>query len=176
MAIIVTSARRRIVMAVLLSLATAGAVIRIYAPDPSTLRDLGTLLLVLWLPAVGNLVAWTIGRIPRRHKKVLDFAPGSAFQPQLRVRLHATPELKARMASFSSTDTRCLLLLDGEGFRARFGQPLARAVAAAGEQPQDLQLLRPQVALPRLPPGTEFHVLAGTIAVATGRVLDHLAA
>jgi hypothetical protein len=35
-----------------------------------------------------------------------------------------------------------------------------------------LQLLHPAVALRRLTPGTEFHVLAGTIAVAKGRVLQ----
>jgi hypothetical protein len=35
-----------------------------------------------------------------------------------------------------------------------------------------LQLLHPAVALRRLTPGTEFHVLAGTIAIAKGRVLQ----
>ena len=66
MAFTVTSAGRRLAMAVLLLLAIAGAVIRATAPDPSTLRDIGTLLLVLWMPAVGNLVAYLVRKIPRR--------------------------------------------------------------------------------------------------------------
>jgi len=45
-------------MAVMLVLAAAGGVIREMAPNPSVLRDIGTLMLVLWLPAVGNLVCY----------------------------------------------------------------------------------------------------------------------
>lgn len=64
----VTSSRRQIVMVVLLVLAVIGAAIRYWAPNPSAARDVGTLLLVLWLPAVGNLVAFAIGKM-RAHKR-----------------------------------------------------------------------------------------------------------
>ena len=56
----VTSARRQIIMATLLGLAIIGAAMRYWAPNPSTTRDIGTLMLVLWLPAVGNLVAFVV--------------------------------------------------------------------------------------------------------------------
>ena len=42
---------------VLLILALAGAAIRQWADNPSITRDIGTLLLVLWLPIIGNVVA-----------------------------------------------------------------------------------------------------------------------
>ncbi|MES2785777.1 MAG: hypothetical protein V4684_09960 [Pseudomonadota bacterium] len=64
----VTSARRQIVMGVLLVLALIGAAVRFWAPDPSAARDVGTLLLVLWLPAVGNLVAFAIGKVQARSR------------------------------------------------------------------------------------------------------------
>jgi hypothetical protein len=56
----VTSARRQIIMATLLGLAIVGAAMRYWAPNPSATRDIGTLMLVLWLPAVGNLVSFVV--------------------------------------------------------------------------------------------------------------------
>jgi hypothetical protein len=58
----VTSSRRQIVMAALIALALVGAAMRYWAADPSLARQIGTLLLVLWLPAVGNLVAFVSAR------------------------------------------------------------------------------------------------------------------
>ena len=62
----VTSSRRQIVMATLLGLAIVGGAIRYWAPNPSTARDIGTLLLVMWLPAVGNLVAFVVRQLHKR--------------------------------------------------------------------------------------------------------------
>ena len=59
-----TSPRRQLAMCVLLGLALVGAGIRHWADNPSTLRDVGTLMLVLWLPAVGNLVGFVIREFP----------------------------------------------------------------------------------------------------------------
>eukprot|EP01034_Spumella_vulgaris_P006289 gene6289-8010_t len=53
MSFTVSSSSRRVAMAVLLGLAVLGGVIRYTATNPSTLRDVGTLLLVLWVPAIG---------------------------------------------------------------------------------------------------------------------------
>ena len=65
-------------MAVLLFLAVIGAAIRHWADNPSLLRDIGTLMLVLWLPAVGNLVAFVIRRVPwRRVREPRAFAARS---------------------------------------------------------------------------------------------------
>ena len=62
----VTSSRRQIVMATLLGLAIVGGAMRYWAPNPSTARDIGTLLLVMWLPAVGNLISFVVREWHRR--------------------------------------------------------------------------------------------------------------
>jgi hypothetical protein len=62
----VTSTRRQIVMATLLGLAIVGGAVRYWATNPSTARDIGTLLLVMWLPAVGNLISFVIREWHRR--------------------------------------------------------------------------------------------------------------
>jgi hypothetical protein len=62
--------------------------------------------------------------------------------------------------------------LGSEGFTARTALPLAQVLADSAT-PKDvpLELLRPGLALPRLPPGTPFVLLAGQTAVARGAVL-----
>ena len=56
MAFTVSTYSRRAAMAALLALAVLGGVIRYSAPNPSTLRDIGTLLLVLWVQLVVGLI------------------------------------------------------------------------------------------------------------------------
>ncbi|MEJ5991139.1 hypothetical protein WG902_14145 [Ramlibacter sp. PS3R-8] len=155
-----TPARRRAAMIALLSLASAGAVIRVLAPNPSTLRDIGTLLLVLWLPAVGNLVAWFARRIPRKVPPATQFAPGAAFAPQWKVRLEDQALPMPEAASV-------LIVVGRNGFVGRMG-PMGDG------QDTMLELLHPQSALPHLGTGTQFHVLVREVAVAKGRVLEAL--
>jgi hypothetical protein len=164
-----TPGRRRTAMIALLTLAVTGGVIRKFAPDPSTLRDIGTLLLVLWLPAVGNLIAWFIKRIPRSVPPATEFAPGAVFTPQLQVSVERT-ELAAE-ASMEPDASAVVVLVGRRGFVARVGEPLVRLLAVRGEQQVMLELLHPDGALPQLTAGTEFHLLVGTAAVAKGRVL-----
>jgi hypothetical protein len=172
MALIATPARRRLAMIALLVLAASGGVVRWLAPNPSTLRDVGTLLLVLWLPAVGNLIAYFIKKIPRSAPPATDFAPNAAFDPQLSVQLEAVELPGAQRAALDVTERRCTLLVGRHGFTARLEQPVSESIASGAHGVARLQLLHPAVALRRLTPGTEFHVLAGTIAVAKGRVLQ----
>jgi hypothetical protein len=172
MPIIATPARRRMVMIALLSLAVSGAVIRHFAANPSVLRDVGTLLLVMWLPAVGNLIAYLIRKLPRKAPQVRDFPAGSAFSADLQVRasiLGVAPEL---LAALNPRDDRCTVLAGQQGFSARLAMPLAQAFAQGGEQILSLQLLRPEVALRELTPGTDIHLLVGTTAAASGRILQ----
>lgn len=171
MAILATPSRRRLVMAVLLCLAAAGAVIRYRAPDPSTLRDVGTLLMVLWLPAVGNLVAWLIGRLPRRAPRVTDFPAGAAFAPHLQVDVEGNGLPADLLQAIDPSDRRCTLIVGRRGFTARLAQSVAQTLAHAGRQTVWLELLHPAVALPELRTGTVFHLLVATTAVAKGRVL-----
>lgn len=155
-------------MAVLLLLAIAGAVMRALAPDPSTLRDVGTLLLVLWLPAVGNLVAYLVRKMPRSAPPVVDFAAGSVFTPHLQATLEATGLVPDLQAALAAAGYRCAFIIGRKGFTARLGGPLP----ATGGDAVAFELLHPSVALPQLAPGTQFHLLVGTTAVAKGRVME----
>jgi hypothetical protein len=165
----VTSSRRQIVMAALLVLAVIGAAVRYWAPDPSLARDIGTLLLVLWLPAVGNLVAFLVRRWHPGARSRAGFGAQQAFSPQLVVHITA---LEGSPGASLAPDLRgCTIAVGHEGFTARTAIPLARVLAEGGA-PQDvpLELLRPELALQRLPPGTRFQLLAGQAAVARGTV------
>jgi hypothetical protein len=171
----VTSSRRRIVMATLLALAASGGVIRHYAPNPSTLRDVGTLLLVLWLPAVGNLIAYFAGKIPRSAPPITDFGADTPFAAQLEVRVDTAAAAPELLRAIDLQEQRCTLLVARHGFTARSRAPLAPTLTQQGPQALSLQLLHPQVALPKLTPGTEFHLLVGTAGLAKGTVTRVLA-
>ena len=173
MAIIATPARRRIVMGVLLGLAVAGAVMRVTAPDPSVLRDVGTLLLVLWLPAVGNLVAWLVRKLPRKAPRGADFAAGSVFTEHLQAEVEVYALPADVLARFDARDPRCMVIVPGQGFTARLPAPAVQALAEPGTRALSLEFLRPVAALEKLPPGTPFHLLLGGTAAGKGRVLRH---
>jgi hypothetical protein len=175
MPIIATPSRRRTAMAVMLALAMTGLVVRYFAPNPSTLRDFGTLLMVMWLPAVGNFAAWLIGKIPRPPPRVMEFTPGAAFVPHLLVRLEATPLPPGKLASFHLTDDRCTVVMGKQGYLARLDQPMVQALATAGGAAARLELLHPHVALAQLPAGTRFHLLFDGKPVAQGEVEQVLA-
>lgn len=168
--IVPTPARRRVAMAVLIALAAAGGVIRATAPEPSTLRDIGTLLLVLWLPAVGNLIAWAIRQFPRKAPRVIAFAPGSVFTEHLRVQADVRPLAADLLATFDAADRRCTLIVGRQGFTARFDQPAVQVLSSPGPRLLPLELLRPDAALSHLVPGTAFHLVVGETAAAHGRV------
>jgi hypothetical protein len=168
----VTSSGRRNAMVAMLVLAMSGAIIRFWAPKPSTLRDVGSLLLVLWLPAVGNLIAYFVRKLPRRAPPVTDFAADAVFTPQLRVRLQAADLPANFWAAMDPAGRRCTVLVGRHGFTARMADPLADTLKAGTLPAVELELLHPAVALPRLAAGTHFHLLAGTTAIATGQVLQ----
>ena len=169
---LVTPFRRRMVMAVLLALAMTGAVVRYLAPEPSALRDLGTLLLVLWLPAVGNFVAYLLGKLPRRQlPPAPDFPAGTAFSPQLQAQVQMLALQPGFIATLDPADRRGTVIIGRRGFTVRLAQPMAQWLAAAPPEPLALELLRPDQGLPALVPGTDFHLLAGNTAVGKGRVV-----
>lgn len=168
------SARRKQIVIALLVLALAGAAIRLLAPAPSTLRDLGTLLLVLWLPIIGNVVGYFFGKLPRRATPPA-FAPEQPFNPHLLVAL--TPLAAAAVqASAAGSAAPFTLVLGSEGFSARCAQPEAWTdpALADGDFPCAVEFAAPALALPRFPQATPFVLAAGTGAVARGRVLKVL--
>lgn len=169
MALTATPARRRLIMIALLLLAVAGSLIRYFAPDPSTLRDIGTLLMVLWLPAVGNLVAYFVRKIPRRAPQLAaGFGAGSPFTPHLRVRLEPAGTVRDLPAALASAGNSCTLIVANSGFTARLDGP----APVQQDQGVQVELLRPEVALAQLATGTEFRLAVGATAVAKGRVVE----
>lgn len=168
----VTTSRRQVVMGTLLALAAVGAAMRYWAADPSVARDIGTLLLVLWLPAAGNVVAFAVRRWHARARRRTGFDAARAFSPQLVVRIAGLDGQAPPGGTAAADGCHCTVALGQDGFTARTARPLAQLLAGTGT-PQDvaLELLRPELALARLAPGTQFQLLAGNTAVARGTVL-----
>lgn len=169
-----TSARRKLIAAVLVGLALAGGAIRLLAPEPSTLRDLGTLLLVLWLPIIGNVIGYLRGRLPQRTTPPA-FAPGQPFNAHLLVALTplSAAGLQAPAADAAAPFT---LVLGSQGFSARCAQASdgGQAPAAEGDLAFEVEFAVPALALPRFAEAAPFVLAAGTSAVARGRVLKVL--
>ncbi len=171
MSFTVSSASRRTIMAVLLALAVLGGLIRYLAPDPSTLRDVGTLMLVLWVPAIGQFIGWLMGKIPRRAPPPsYEFEPGSQFKAHLQADLAPVALPDGALADLPLDSSRCTLIVGRQGFTVRLGQPVAQWASGPPIGRTGLEFLRPELALPHLPDGTVFHLLVGAVAVARGEV------
>jgi hypothetical protein len=170
--------RRQIIVIVLLFLAAAGAIVRHFA-EPGTLRNIGTLMMLLWLPVIGNVISWLMARIRRPAAPEAPGAPGfeagQAFHP------HALVELTLRTPMLPSEDTpilagehRCALVLDNEGFSARWfvapGEAFRRGVARTVQ----VEFLAPALALPRFERDAAFRMLVDESFVGDGRVLQLL--
>jgi hypothetical protein len=168
MAFIVSSSSRRAAMAALLALAVLGGVIRYAAPNPSTLRDVGTLLLVLWVPAIGQLIGYLARKIPYSAPPPNEFAPDAPFTAHLQADITPVPLPAPR--PLDPAESRCTIIVGRNGFTARLQQPLAQWLALPGTQQAGIELLRPALALKHLTPGTSFHILVDTVAVARGMV------
>jgi len=165
------STGRQRAMAFMLALAVAGAVIRYFAAPDSTLHDVGTLLLVMWLPAVGNLIGWLIRQIPRRPPPATEFVKGSAFTAHLRAQLTVTPEAAAVLAAADPAQCDCTLIVGRQGFTARLAHPVRDLLQEpAAAQTVAIEFLHPDNALRQLPPGKPFFLLVGNTAVAKGVV------
>ena len=65
--------------------------------------------------------------------------------------------------------TGCTAIVGTAGFSFRLGIPVAQWLASGSTGAQPIEFLRPELALPRLAPGTTFHVLAGAVPIARGR-------
>lgn len=172
--------RRKVIVIVLLCVAVGGAVVRHYATPGTTTRDIATLLMVLWVPIIGNVIAWLVSKRPRRAPRAAtaavappSFDTAGAFTPHARVELvFRKPGLPSQDVPIAPGEYRCALVVDKEGFSARWvvpaGEPLERGKSAV----LDVEFLSPAVARPRLPPGASFRVLIGEAFIADGRVLQ----
>ena len=167
-----TSSRRQIITAVLLLLALGGGLVRWLAPQPSLARDIGSLLLVLWLPIIGNIIAWLVGRARAPKAAPPGFAPGSPFLPTARVTLTLlAADVPAQSRPIRAGLFPCMVAVGHEAFTARLQVPPDAEPVPEVAQDLALELLRPELALPKLLAGTEFMLLSGRSLLGRGRVL-----
>jgi len=166
------SARRQIITVVMLVLALIGGLVRWFAPQPSLARDLGSVLMVLWLPIVGNIIAWLIQRAKTPKHLPQGFAAGTVFEPNARIELTLlaadTPVLSRpiRAGYFDGS-----LVVGSEGFTTRLAVPSGGEPVPEVPCTLEVQFLRPELALAQLTAGTKFALLSGRTLLGTGYVL-----
>ncbi|MGJ7510145.1 hypothetical protein [Variovorax sp. GT1P44] len=165
--------RRRLIVIILLCVAVGGGIVRHFAAPGSTLRDVGTLLMLLWVPIIGNVVAWLVARVRRRSVPVT-----SPFDQRLSFEAHALVELTLRPPKLPSHDTpvaegehRCALVVDNEAFSARWWVAPGESFRRGTAQTLEVEFLAPTLARPRFGPDTAFRMLVGESFIGDGRVL-----
>ena len=162
-----TTASRKLVVVILLVLALVGGAIRYWAPNPSTLRDLGSLMLVLWVPVIGNVIAFFVHKIKLRRTPF-----DRPFAPELLVELAPLappPRLAQPLAG-----NQCALVVGTEGFTVRLSRPLAGWLESGAPLQAQAQFLKPQMAAALFGPDTPFRIVAQQQLVGEGRVLSVL--
>ena len=170
--------RRQLIVIIRLGVALSGAVMRHFAAPGSTTRDIGTLMLLLWLPVIGSVVGWLYAKL-RRPAAVSEpptFGAGSAFQPQALVELTLrTSQVPSENTPMPAGEQRCALVVDNQGFSARWFVAPDEAFQRGKTQTLHVEFLTPAVALPRFPRDAVFRMLVGESFVGDGRVLQVLA-
>lgn len=166
------SARRELITVVLLVFALGGGLVRWLAPQPSVARDLGSLLMVLWLPIVGNIIGWLIQRAKAPKQLPPGFAPATVFEPHARIELRLlaadTPRLSRpiRAGYFDGA-----LVVGSQAFTTRLAVPPDGEPVPEVPCTLQVQFLRPELALAQLTAGTRFALLSGRAVLGTGHVL-----
>ncbi|MGV3727867.1 hypothetical protein [Hydrogenophaga sp.] len=166
------SSRRQLATVVMLVLALLGGLVRWLAPQPSVARDLGSLLMVLWLPIVGNIIGWMMQRAKAPRHVLQGFAPDAVFEPSARIEL-------TLLAADTPRESRPIragyfdgaLVVGSEGFTARLAVPVEGEPVPEVPCVLAVQFLRPALALAQLTPDKRFALLAGRTVLGTGYVL-----
>ena len=165
------SSRREIITAILLLFAVGGGLLRWLAPQPSLARDMGSLLLVLWLPIIGNIIAWLVARAHKPKNAPPGFAPDSPFTPSAHITLTLlAAEVPSQSRPIRAGLFNCMVVVGHEAFSARLQVPPHAEPVPEVAQPLEVEFLRPEVALPKLKPGTDFTLLSGRTLLGRGQV------
>ena len=99
-------------------------------------------------------------------------APGSPFIPTARVTLTLlAADVPAQSRPIRAGLFPCMVAVGHEAFTARLQVPPDAEPVPEVAQDLALELLRPELALPKLPAGTEFMLLSGRSLLGRGRVL-----
>ena len=165
------SSRRQIITTVLLLFSVGGGLLRWLAPQPSLARDMGSLLLVLWLPIIGNIIAWLVARAHKPKNAPPGFAPDSPFTPSAHITLTLlAAEVPSQSRPIRAGLFNCMVVVGHEAFSARLQVPPHAEPVPEVAQPLEVEFLRPEVALPKLKPGTDFTLLSGRTLLGRGQV------
>ena len=165
------SSRRQIITTVLLLFAVGGGLLRWLAPQPSLARDMGSLLLVLWLPIIGNIIAWVVAQAHKPKNAPPGFAPDSPFTPSAHITLTLlAAEVPSQSRPIRAGLFNCMVVVGHEAFSARLQVPPHAEPVPEVAQPLEVEFLRPEVALPKLKPGTDFTLLSGRTLLGRGQV------
>ena len=171
--------RRRLIVILLLCVAAVAAVIRHFAEPGSTVRDVSTVMMLLWLPVIGSIVGWCYGKLrrpPAAPAAPASFVPGQAFQPHALVEFTLRPApIPAEDAPVAAGEHRCVFVVDNQGFQARWQLAPGEKFRRGETRTTSVEFLTPQRALPQLPPDTPFRMLVGEAFVGDGRVVQALA-
>lgn len=177
-------ARRRLIVILLLCVALTGAVLRHLSAPGTTQRDVGTLLMLLWIPVIGNVIAWLISKVKKRPAAAVAATPTPdpvAFEDRP-FAAHAQVELTLRPAGVPAEDLpiaegehHCALVVGNEGFSARWQVGPGRSFRRGTLQTLPVEFRVPATALARLQPGVAFRMLVGEAFIGDGRVLSHAA-
>jgi hypothetical protein len=139
----------------------------------ATLRQVDPALqfrwLVLWVPVIGNVIAYFGRKIKLGRKSPFG---GRPFAGELLVEM--TPLAPAPALGKPLDGDTCALVVGTEAFSARLSQPLAGWLASDAPIRVQAQFLKPKIALARFPQDTSFRVVAQERLVGQGRVLQVL--
>ena len=176
-------ARRKLIVILLLCVAVGGAVLRHLGAPGTTLRDVGTLLMLLWIPIIGNIIAWLVNRM-RAARALKKAAAAMAATPAAPPREdtpfapHAWVELTLRPAGVPAEDLpiaeglhHCALVIGNEGFSVRWQVGPGQSFRRGTLQTLPVEFMAPEAALPRLRPGLAFRLLVGEAFIGDGQVL-----
>lgn len=168
---------RQLIVVLLLCMAAIAAVVRHFAEPGTGVHDVASVMMVLWLPVIGSIIAWCIGQLRRAPPAAPPgFAPDSAFQPHASVEFMLRPALvPAEDVPVQPGEHRCVFVVGHQGFQGRWQVASGETLRRGETSTRPVEFLSPQLALAQLPPGTPFRMLVGEAFVGDGRVLELLA-
>ncbi|MBA3599214.1 MAG: hypothetical protein H0W40_17830 [Methylibium sp.] len=165
------SSRRFFIVVALLVTAVAGALLRSFSAPQSTPYYLGTLLMVMWVPVVGNVISFFAKKFRPSVPVPPTFSSSMPFVAQVVVelKLHSeqAPALPRRE---QDGKIHCLFITGTEGFSVRVS--LLESHIAGEAVGAEAQFLLPAAALPKFPVGSSFHLMQGRLGFGTGQVLS----
>ena len=175
--------RRRLIVVLLLGVAVAGALVRQFSEPGSTRHDIGTVMMLLWLPVIGQVVGWAFGKLRRRSADAASapeaaptsppgFDDAAPFAPQLWVELTLRPSsLPSQDFALAEGLHSCALVVGHQGFSARWRVGPGETVRRGTPHELQVEFLKPALALACFTPDAPFRMLVGEAFIGDGRVL-----